>query len=363
MFLNFVNEVLGFFKNLWEKVVAFHDGLEKEMQYALYAGIAVVVVLIIVLIVSGAKKSKKKKAAKKALKETEVKTETMEEKAEETVLEEKEEVKEEKALEVVVEEKEEINIEEAVIKEKTEEAVVEEKRAVFGKYEVYQDSDFFKYTLKASNGEVLIDSEVYSSLDGVYNAIESVKKNVTEGHLLISRDKNNAFQFKLIAKNHRVLAVSANYSSEKAAIRASESFKRFAVDANIVELSPSEVVSTITKIKIGKVEAKEGGKIVIEKEGGEFFFKVFASNNEMMCSSMGYKAKSGAIAAIETFKTAIIQGNFYVVKDKRSNYQFKLYSGSNRLIAVGQSYKNKTQAKQSASIVVSYMDNASIVEE
>ena len=40
--------------------------------------------------------------------------------------------------------------------------------------------------------------------------------------------------------------------------------------------------------------------------------------------------------------------------------QFKLYSSSNRLVALGQSYRTKTQAKQSAQIVCSYVENATI---
>ena len=128
-------------------------------------------------------------------------------------------------------------------------------------------------------------------------------------------------------------------------------------------MSPSEVVSTITKIKVGRVEQKLGGKLVVAKEDGAYFFKLYASNNEMMCSSLDYKSKNGAISGIETFKSAIKEGNFYVVKDKRNNYQFKLYSGGNRLVVVGQSYKNKTQAKQSASIVASYMENVTIEAE
>ena len=209
MFLSFIDDVLNFFKGLWEKVVAFHDGLDQTMKYVLYAACALVVVLIIVLIACGTKKRKKKKLAKKAAKKAleasenvEAPVEKQEEKPAEVVEEEKpaEAVEEEKPDEVAQEEKPA----EVAQEEKPAEENEDEKRKVYGKYEVYQDSDFFKFTLKASNGEVLVDSEVYASLDGAYKAIESLKKNVTEGHLLITKDKNNAFQFKLIAKNHRV---------------------------------------------------------------------------------------------------------------------------------------------------------------
>ena len=370
MILNVLDNILNFFKDLWQKAVDFHNGLEQNMKYVLYAVIALVFVLIIVLIVCSSKKKKKKKLARKQAKENvissdekkeslELKEEVNIEAVEETKAEEKAETEEVQTVQEDKVETEEIQV--AQEEKETEES--DEKKKILGKYEIFQDSDFFKFVLKASNGEVLVDSEVYTSLDGAYKAVESVQKNISEGRILITRDKNNAYQFKLIAKNHRVLVVSANYSTEKAAIKASDSFKRFAIDSTIVELKPEEVVSTISKIKVGKVEQKQGGKIQVVKEDGAYFFKLYASNNEMMCSSLDYKSQTGAVAGIETFKSAIKEGNFYVVKDKRSNYQFKLYSSSNRLIVVGQSYKNKTQAKQSASIVVSYMDNVTVETE
>ena len=259
-------------------------------------------------------------------------------------------VKEEKVEEAPAEE---APVEEAPAEEKT--------RKVLGKYEVFKDCDFYKYTLKASNGEVLVESELYTTLDGVYNAIEAVKNNVLEGEISVTKDKMDNYQFKLSAKNHRVIAVSANYTTERAAVSASESFKRFAIDSNIVELDPSEVVSTISPIEIGEVENKQGGKIIITNEDEDsYFFVLYASNNEIMCTSLEYKSKNGAIQGIETFIGAIKEGKFYVIKDKNDNYQFKLYSSANRLVAVGQSYKTKQQAKESARIVVSYIENVNV---
>ena len=78
-----------------------------------------------------------------------------------------------------------------------------------------------------------------------------------------------------------------------------------------------------------------------------------------MCTSEDYKTKNSAISGIDTFKAAIKDGKFYLVKDKRGLYQFKLYSAANRIIVLGETYKTKTQAKQSAIIVCSYVENAS----
>jgi uncharacterized protein YegP (UPF0339 family) len=47
-----------------------------------------------------------------------------------------------------------------------------------GKFEVYTDkSGEYRFKLKASNGEVIVSSEGYSSKKSCMNGIESVKKN------------------------------------------------------------------------------------------------------------------------------------------------------------------------------------------
>ena len=42
-----------------------------------------------------------------------------------------------------------------------------------GKFEVFQVGDGFQYNLKASNGEILVASELYTTKDGVMKAIEA----------------------------------------------------------------------------------------------------------------------------------------------------------------------------------------------
>lgn len=46
-----------------------------------------------------------------------------------------------------------------------------------GKFVIHNTNTGVKFDLKASNGEVIATSEVYSSLDACRNGVESVKKN------------------------------------------------------------------------------------------------------------------------------------------------------------------------------------------
>ena len=236
-------------------------------------------------------------------------------------------------------------------------------RSYNGKYEVYEIGDGYQYHLKASNGEILFVSEVYTTREGVSKAIEALKKNIETGELRISKDKKGLFKFKLVAKNHRVLAISSTYPQEKGAQRASESFKKFAVKADIVDIEFEDAdVKTATPIEVNTKERKNGGKFEIEKFDGEFSWDLKASNGQILCQADGYTSKSGVMNSIESFKKNISEGTFKCVKDKNNNYCYKLYTQSGRVCAVGESYTTKTSAESAANSVVAFYRDAEIVE-
>ena len=236
-------------------------------------------------------------------------------------------------------------------------------RSYNGKYEVYEIGDGYQYHLKASNGEILFVSEVYTTREGVSKAIDALKKNIETGELRISKDKKGLFKFKLVAKNHRVLAISSTYPQEKGAQRASESFKKFAVKADIVDIEFEDSdVKTATPIDITTKESKNGGKFEIEKFDGEYSWDLKASNGQILCQADGYTSKSGVMNSIESFKKNIKEGTFKCVKDKNNNYCYKLYTASGRVCAVGESYTTKTSAESAANSVVAFYKDAEIVE-
>ena len=230
-----------------------------------------------------------------------------------------------------------------------------------GKYEVYQAGDGFKYNLKASNGEVLVSSEVYTSRDGVIKAIEAIKRNVESGEIRVFADKHGNYKFKLTAGNHRVIAISAHYSTEKSAERASESFKKFALTADVVDVEVKDT-DEATDITVVRGEDKDGGKFEWERFNDEFSWDLKASNGQILCQAEGYTSKSGLLNSIEVFKKNVNEGSFKVVKDKNDQFMFKLYTASGRVCAVGESYSSKASAESAANSVCSFINKAELVE-
>ena len=120
-----------------------------------------------------------------------------------------------------------------------------------GKFAIRKTNTGIKFDLKASNGEVIATSEVYSSPAACKKGIASVQKNApiaavenqtVEGFAVekhpkfeVYADKAGEFRFRLKALNGQVIAVSEGYKAMASCMNGIESVKKNAVDAKIVE--------------------------------------------------------------------------------------------------------------------------------
>lgn len=93
-------------------------------------------------------------------------------------------------------------------------------------------NDKFVFNLLASNGQVILTSELYESRASALNGIESVRKNAADdgryGRLCA---KDGSPYFTLKAGNGQVIGQSQRYSGEKAREAGIESVKAHAPDA------------------------------------------------------------------------------------------------------------------------------------
>ncbi|MBQ2992349.1 MAG: YegP family protein [Alistipes sp.] len=94
----------------------------------------------------------------------------------------------------------------------------------------------FQFNLKAGNGQTILASEGYTTLAACKNGIESVKKNSVEDARYERKEaKNGAPYFNLKATNGQVIGSSEMYSSESARENGIESVKKNAPEAEVVE--------------------------------------------------------------------------------------------------------------------------------
>ena len=123
--------------------------------------------------------------------------------------------------------------------------------ATMGKFVVSEAKTGIKFNLKASNGETIAQSEVYSSEAACKKGIASVKKNavlakledqtaegfekVTNPKFEMYVDKAGEYRFRLKARNGEIIATGEGYKAKASCLNGIESIRKNAPDAPIVK--------------------------------------------------------------------------------------------------------------------------------
>lgn len=360
-----------------------------------YGAIGLVsLVIILIIVICSVKASKKKKISTKEVKQENVSEIKVEETSQAVKVEEvsekaeavDEEVKSAEVEEAPVEEvqkevKEEVEkkVENPVKKTtkkatpkvtKKEEVVEEVKEAEvkeaparknLGKFTISQEGVNFRYRLKASNGELLVVSELYTSENSARTGIETIKKNAETAKIEIVEDKHGLFSFRVMTKQGRCLATSANYKTKKSALSASESFKKFVVTEKIEleDVSDHFEVEEFNE----EIQPEEKGKFKISSSEEGFVYQLVASNGRVIATSQTYKSLVSCKEGLEKFRVLAYEGTFFIFKDKNNKYQFKLYNKQKRLILAGEVYDTKDRVVSVIESIKRFAKLAEVIEQ
>ena len=94
----------------------------------------------------------------------------------------------------------------------------------------------FQFNLKATNGQVILTSEGYTTKAACMNSIESVKKNSqVEARFDKKVASNGKPFFNLKATNGQIIGSSQMYANEKNMLNGLASVKKNAIDSEIVD--------------------------------------------------------------------------------------------------------------------------------
>lgn len=105
----------------------------------------------------------------------------------------------------------------------------------------------------------------------------------------VVREVKTGFKFDLKAGNGEVIATSEVYTTEAACKNGIESVKKNAAVAGVED----QTVENFEKVKHPKFE-------IYEDKGGEFRFRLKATNGEIIAVSEGYKAKASCKNGVES---------------------------------------------------------------
>lgn len=108
-----------------------------------------------------------------------------------------------------------------------------------GKFHLKKGSNGqFHFNLLASNGQVILSSEHYKAHASAINGIESVRKNATrEGAFELRESSNGKHYFVLKATNGQVVGQSQMYTSLSSAENGCESVRNHAPQATLLDES------------------------------------------------------------------------------------------------------------------------------
>ena len=120
-----------------------------------------------------------------------------------------------------------------------------------GKFVIRTVNTGIKFDLKATNGQVILTSEVYTTKAACRNGVDSIMKNapianvedqtvegfetVTHPKFEMYQDKAGEFRFRLKARNGEIIGVSEGYTTKANCVNGVESVKKNAAEAEIVE--------------------------------------------------------------------------------------------------------------------------------
>ena len=119
-----------------------------------------------------------------------------------------------------------------------------------GKFIISAAKNGYKFNLKATNGEVIANSEVYTTMKACKNGVASVAKNAPIANIEnqteegctaakcpkfeIYKDKAGEFRFRLKATNGQIIATGEGYKSKEAVKNGVASVAKNAADAQII---------------------------------------------------------------------------------------------------------------------------------
>ena len=226
---------------------------------------------------------------------------------------------------------------------KKEKEPVKEPKKLNGKWSVeFKGEGEYISKLAASNGEVMLSSEIYTTEEGARNGIATIIKGVDSGKFIVYQDKSKNYYYKLKTAGNRLLCVGEIYKSKERCLKAVETVKRIAKNSPILEeLNNSDTYAVYTPQPLDVSDVKKGlrGKWKIETtESGNYTAKLYASNGQLMLATEEVALEKSAKNAITAVKKNAAEGNFIIDHDKFGRFYYKLRNVQKSVICIGEAY-------------------------
>jgi uncharacterized protein YegP (UPF0339 family) len=205
------------------------------------------------------------------------------------------------------------------------------------RFEIFVGADDqFYFQLLAGNGEKVLRSEGYTSLSGAKNGVDSVINNgkLDERYRLLEA-VNGEFYFNLVAGNYQVVGTSETYMSKSGATQAIH-----------------RVIKMLESVSTANLPTGDAHFETFKGSDDRTYFRLRATNGEIVLQSQGYAAPSGAEHGIESVKANGEHSDSYsILEASNGQYYFHIVAANHEIIGRGEMYSSKYNAKRGAETV------------
>lgn len=220
-----------------------------------------------------------------------------------------------------------------------------ELAASTGKFETFEGKDGqFYFHLLAGNGEKVLASQGYASLQGAQGGIDSVKANGGNTMRYLQREASDGSRyFVLTAANGAIIGMSEMYVSAANSERGAAAVQK--VVANIVSSGAAAQGDT-------RFETFKG-------LDGKYYFHLKANNGQIVLQSQAYTTKASANNGVASVKTnGVIAARFELRAAADGQTYFVLKAANGAVIGRSELYATHANAERGMATVMTLVGSS-----
>ena len=220
------------------------------------------------------------------------------------------------------------------------------------KFQIFkgQDNQFY-FRLKAQNGEIILASEGYTAKQSAEDTIDVARKLGQDASKFDKRTATDGSPyFVLVANNNEIIGVSEMYSSVANRDNGIQAVINVIGTAQVEDLTDQAASSPVTHPKFQ----------IFKGADNQFYFRLKASNGQIILASEGYVAKAGAQNGIDSVKNNAKPERFDKKMSANNQYYFNQKAANGEIIGTSEMYLSEAGRDNGIQAVINAAGPAAI---
>jgi uncharacterized protein len=215
-------------------------------------------------------------------------------------------------------------------------------------FELFQGADGrYYFHLVSANGEIIMQSQGYTTKSSAVNGVESVRTNgVYETRYKLKQAANGEYYVNLTARNGAVIASTETYAKAFNAQRGME--------------STIALVSKAQRLRAAASGARFQSFIGADHQA---YFQLRGANGEVMLASEGYVNAYGAVEGTKAVRTAgKTASNYKLLQAVDGQWYFHLQAANGEVVAHSETYADKSNAQRAITSLVALLGSELVAD-